>query len=107
MTTATPAHSKDPVSPATSAPDLDIDPDHDIDAKKTLIVLGVCSAFVFGSVFVLYLVFGLVIDAQRISKIEQAPTPQLDELRQWEAEQLQAGPKRKSIEDSIRELTAK
>ena len=110
MVTATPAASK-PEDQATDphASEYAIDPDHDIDAKKTIIVLGVSTAFVFGSVWLLYLIFSIVIHEQRISRVEQAPTSQVDELRAYEADMLRAGdePKRKSIEDSIRELTTR
>ena len=50
MVTATPAPSKpDDPAAAAHAPAPAIDPDHDIDAKRTVIVLAISTAFVFGS----------------------------------------------------------
>jgi hypothetical protein len=110
MVTATPAPSKpEHHTAAGHAPELEIDPDHDIDAKKTIIVLGLSTVFVFGSVFLLYILFSMVIHDQRVTHFEQAPTPEVEALRAYEAGMLEAGedPKRKSIQDSIRELSTK
>lgn len=81
-----------------------IDPERDIDAKKTTIVLIISTVFVFGSVWLLSHVFAVVVQSQRVERVEQAPTEQIDTLRAWEIEQLKAGDGRKSIEDSIKEL---
>ena len=77
------------------------DPDHDIDATKTIISLVVSTAFVFGSMIVMYVFFNQTIHSERYVKIDQSPTVQRDELREYEAMQLGAGEGRKSIDDSI------
>ena len=112
MDTATPAITPSESSgEKTTAPGTsvvrDIDPDHDIDAKKTVIALVLSAIGVFVSVYLLFQLFTVVIFDVRVEKVEQSPTPQLDQIRQHEAQALGAGNGRISIEDSIQELVDK
>lgn len=107
MSTATPTEpTHDRVSPATAGEPQFVDPEKDIDAKTTVIVLVIATLFVFGSVWILAYVFDAVSFAQVVEKVECAPTPELDALRAVEAEMLQAGdsPKRMGIEHAMQEL---
>ena len=64
------------------------DPDHDIDAKKTVSALVACTVFVFASVWVLHIVFGRVVFQERQQKIDLAPTAELDALHSQEQAEL-------------------
>jgi hypothetical protein len=78
------------------------DPDHDIDTRRTVTWLTVCTVGVFVCVFVLWQLYSAVIFHERQQKVEQAPTADLDVLRQQESADLQAGPGRKSLEEAMR-----
>ncbi|MCA8943807.1 MAG: hypothetical protein KDB80_14690 [Planctomycetes bacterium] len=107
MSTATPTEpTHGDVSSSTGAKAAWLDPEKDIDAKKTVIVLVIATVFVFGSVWILSYIFSAVSFSQVVERVERAPTPQITELRTYEAEMLQAGesPKRMSIEQAMQEL---
>ena len=78
------------------------DPDHDIDAKKTVTALVACTVFVFVTVWILHIVFGRVVFQQRQNKVDQAPTAQLETLRaQEQAELSLKGGIEKSMQDYV------
>ncbi len=111
MATATPAEPTQEPHAASGhdAHPAPIDPTAEIDSKKTLWVLVVSTIFVFGSVWALSVVFQVTTAIQREGRVGESGTPMLDDVRAFESEMLQAGdePKRKSIEESMRELEAK
>ena len=108
METATPAqtHQHDDKNANGAQPEA-IDPTNEIDAKTTTIVLVISTIFVFGTVWILSYIFAEVMFQERVERVEQAPTEQLEALRLEEAEMLGAGNGRISIEDSMKELTNK
>ncbi len=86
-----------------------IDPDHDIDAKKTIILMTVSGLTLFVTLWLLLQLFSVVIFDVRLDKIEtQAPTA-LQELRQQEDALLSAqmrddGTQQMSIEQAMEAL---
>lgn len=78
-----------------------IDPVHDIDAKKTVIALVVSTVTVFVTVWLLLQWFSVVIFNQREARIGEAPTTQLDQLRQQESAELSGGEGRISLPDAM------
>ena len=80
------------------------DPDHDIDAKKTVAWLVASTVFVFVSVWILHGVFSQVMFQEHRRKVELAPNDQREELRQHEDEALSKGG---GIEQSMREYVEK
>jgi hypothetical protein len=80
------------------------DPDHDIDAKKTVTWLLASTVFVFASVWVLWIVFGQVIFQEHRDKVELAPRAQLEELREQERQALSQNG---GIEQSMRDYVEK
>ena len=84
------------------------DPDHDIDATKTILALVVSAAFVFGSMIVMYAFFNQTIFSeiegkQQLDTSENSPRVQ---LQQYEAMQLDAGEGRISVEESMQKYSS-
>jgi len=67
-------------TPTSSAPPA-IDPEHDMDAKVTIMWLTASFVFVVICLLVLFQSFGLAVANQRGRKVEQLPTVELRDLR--------------------------
>ena len=83
-----------------------IDPDHDIDAKKTIILMTVSGLTLFVSLWLLLQLFSVVIFDVRLDKIETQEPVALQELRQQEEALLSAqmrddGTQQMSIEQAM------
>ncbi len=86
-----------------------IDPDHDIDAKKTIILMTVSGLTLFVSLWLLLQLFSVVILDVRIDKIEAQEPAALQELRQQEealhrAQMRDDGTQQMSIEEAMRRV---
>ena len=86
-----------------------IDPDHDIGAKKTIILMTVSGLTLFVSLWLLLQLFSVVILDVRIDKIEAQEPAALQELHQQEEALLSAqmredGTQQMSIEEAMRRV---
>ena len=105
-----PAERHESVDHAAVAP---IDPEHDMDAKKTVLWLSVAMVFVIICMWSLLLFFNMSVAREQETKIEQGPRIELRALRSNEdywikkTIPLEAADKRElsEIERSIREST--
>ena len=87
----------------------EIDPTHDIDAKQTILWLGISGLTVFISLWVLLQVFKVVISGERGAKIEAIQPEELEALRRAEEAILRGGTRpdgsrQLSIEEAMHEL---
>ena len=83
----------------------EIDPEHDIDAKKTVVWLVVWTLSIFASLWLLLQLFKVVIADVRDTKIDAVQPVDLDELRQREEAILQGG--RMTIQEAMEELVGR
>ncbi len=108
--TSSPPETLEPSEPARKHEE--IDPAHDIDAKQTILWLGISALTVFISLWVLLQVFKVVISSERGAKIEATQPVELDALRQAENVLLSSGTRpdgspRISIEQAMIELVGR
>jgi len=90
-----------------SAPEVaPIDPEHDIQAKATTIWLVASAIGVLLALVALKGLFGFAVQGERVRKIEDWPTAELNTLRADEKAVLEPASGKK-IEDSIREYLNK
>jgi hypothetical protein len=81
---------------------LPLDPEHDINAKSATLWFVGSSIVIFLSLWLLVPIFLRVLDHELQRKIDQAPTTELNEVRDQEAEFLNGGnPKKKKIADVV------
>jgi hypothetical protein len=81
---------------------LPLDPEHDIDAKSATLWFVGSTIVIFLSLWLLVPIFLRVLDHELQRKIDQAPTTELNEVRDQEAEFLNGGnPKKKKIADVV------
>jgi hypothetical protein len=81
---------------------LPLDPEHDIDAKSATLWFVGSSVVIFLSLWLLVPIFMRVLDHELKSKIDMAPTTELNDVRDQEAEFLNGGnPKKKKIADVV------
>ncbi len=105
--TSSPPETLEPSEPARKHEE--IDPAHDIDAKQTILWLGVSGLVVFISLWVLLQVFKVVISSERGAKIEATQPVELEALRRAEEAILRGGTRpggtpQISIEQAMEEL---
>ncbi len=81
-----------------------IDPEHDIDAKRTLFWLVVVTFGVFVSVWLLYHLFSFVITGERARKIDELPALELQQQRQWENQALSGQGGGRSIDEAMQRV---
>jgi len=84
-----------------------IDPEHDVDGKKTASWLFWWSLAFAASIWLSFLFFGLLTDDELIRKVDQAPTTQVDQLRELEKTELAGAGSRKSIDEAIKAYVGK
>jgi hypothetical protein len=84
-----------------------VDPEHDIDAKRTLFWLVVCTLGVFVSGGLLFLLFEYVTHAERARKIDRLPTYERDAQREWEDATLAGRNGGRTIEEAMRRVGGK
>lgn len=99
------AHSNDAGTPQAH------DPVHDIDAKKTMVWLVAWVALLGLSLYFLLVVFGHVLQAERVRRIEQVKDPALANLIEAQQKILAGegseGRKGMTIEQAMEAMTAK
>ena len=84
------------------------DPENDIDAKSATIWVVVGTIVLFLSLWVMVPIFVRVQEAERASKIYQAPNKELDDTRKAEFEFLKGGnPAKKDIDALVKQLAGK
>lgn len=106
--TTTPPEKLEPTPPSPRRR-REIDPEHDIDAKKTLTWLIFWTISIFISLWLLLQLFKVVIFRERQDKVEATQPITLDDLRDQEEALLRGGPQadgsqRMSIEEAMREV---
>lgn len=89
-----------------------IDPEHDIDARTTILWLGISTVTVFISLWLLLQLFKVVISDERSVKIETVEPAELKELRRSEEVLLGPGTHangslRISIEEAMEKLVGR
>ena len=108
--TSSPPETLEPSEPARKHEE--IDPVHDIDAKQTILWLGISGLVVFISLWVLLQVFKVVISSERGAKIEATQPVELEALRRAEQAILNGGTRPNgtsqiSIEQAMEELVGR
>ena len=78
-----------------------IDPENEVDSKKTASMFFWWSLVLFISLWLSFSFFGFLNEEELIRKVDRAPTTQLDALREQEKVELGGAGSRKSIDDAI------
>jgi hypothetical protein len=91
---------------ATTGP-AEHDPAHDVDGKKLTLWLVGCTIGIFGTVFILLILFEQIIEHQRNKVVGLAPTPQRDSLRQAEDADLAGRSGGKNVDQAIKDYVQK
>ena len=86
---------------------LPIVPEQHVVGKKTATAPFWFSLAFAISIWLSFVFFGFLTDDELVRKVDQAPTTQLDALRQQEAAELGASGARKSIDDAMRAYVGK
>lgn len=84
---------------------LPLDPEHDIDARSasTWVIAGAIVLFL--SLWLMVPIFMRVVDAERMNKIDKAPTTEFDEAKDAEMKFLHgANPTKKDIQNVVDSL---
>lgn len=107
--TTTPPEKLEPVP---SPRRREIDPEHDIDARKTITWLIFWTVSIFASLWLLLQIFKVVLFNERQDKVEATRPISLDELRQREEALLSEGTRadgspRMSIEEAMQKLVGR
>ncbi len=105
MATHHPAKPAGP-EPAPAAAPAPIDPEHEIDAKKTAILLTVCLVFVIGCLWALGVVFDYTVRGEQKAKIDDLAPLELQALRATEDAMLKKAPPPASDPRGVAELEA-
>lgn len=84
----------------------ELDPEHDIDGKRTIIWMIVWTVAIFVSIWGLYLLFKIVVDAERRQKVDLVPTNELNAFRAIEDEILAGRKGGLSIDDAMQRVIA-
>lgn len=84
-----------------------IDPEHDVDGKKTAAMLFWWSLAFIASIWLSFVFFGFLTEDELIRKVDRAPTTQLNSLREQEKAELAGTASRKSIDDAMRAYVGK
>lgn len=82
----------------------EIDPEHEIDERKTKVWFTFFAVFVFVTMWLLYLLFSAVVQQQRYDHIDKAPTVEKNTQQQWEADTLAGKNGGLSIDEAIRRV---
>ena len=82
----------------------EIDPEHEIDARKTKIWFAFFAVFVYVTWFLLEALFHAVVQEVRYDQIDRAPTAEKQAHQKWEADTLTGKNGGASIEDAMKRL---
>ena len=82
-----------------------LDPEHDIDARSATIWVVGGTLATFACLWIMVPIFVRVLDAERVKKIDLAPTTELNDVRDAEQEFLRGGnPAKKNIQSVVDSL---
>src|SRR5262245_21505783 len=84
-----------------------IDPEHDVDGKKTAKMLIYWTIGFAFTIWLSYVFFDLVSEDELSRKVEKLPNADLNKLHENEKGELEAAGTRPSLEDAMRKYTQK